>query len=108
MLRMSNLPKSLWDETTHMACYLINKSPLALLNFDISERVWTRQNGSLSHLKVFGCKICAYILKKHRHKLDDKVIPYVFLSHKNDELGYKLWDPTKKKLNRSGDIIFHE
>ena len=41
MLRMANLPKSLWGEAVVPACYLINRFPSVPLGFDIPERVWT-------------------------------------------------------------------
>ena len=55
MLRMTNLPKSFWCEAVQIACYIINRSTSVPLEFDISERVWTRKDLSYFHLKVFGC-----------------------------------------------------
>ena len=53
MLRMANLPKSFWCEAVQTACYLINRSSLVPLEFDIPERVWIGKDVSCSHLKVF-------------------------------------------------------
>nr|CAN83183.1 hypothetical protein VITISV_042366 [Vitis vinifera] len=41
-------------------------------------------------------------------KLDDKVVPHVFVAYGDAEFGFKLWDPTKKKLVRSRDVVFQE
>uniref|UniRef100_A0A2N9FLT3 Integrase catalytic domain-containing protein n=1 Tax=Fagus sylvatica TaxID=28930 RepID=A0A2N9FLT3_FAGSY len=70
MLRMAKLPKSFWAEAVQTACYLINRSPSVPLDFDIPERVWTGEDASYAHLK--------------------------------------LWDPKKKKMIRSRDVVFHK
>lgn len=38
------LPKSFWGEEMNIAVYLINFSTLALLNGDVTKRVWTKKN----------------------------------------------------------------
>jgi hypothetical protein len=108
MLRMTKLPKSFWVEAVQTTCYLINWSPLVPLDFDIPERVWTREDASYAHLKVFGCKTFAHMPKKQRLKLDDKATPCIFVGYGDAEFGYKLWDPKKKKMIRSQDVVFHE
>ena len=39
MLKMAKLPKVFWGEAIRTACYLINRSPLVPLEFDIPEKV---------------------------------------------------------------------
>ena len=56
MLKLSKLPKSFWGEVVNTAVYLINRSPLVHLDFDIPQRVRTRKYVPYSHLKVFGWK----------------------------------------------------
>ena len=41
MLRATKLPKSFWGATVLTSCYLINKSPSALLEFDVPKKAWT-------------------------------------------------------------------
>ena len=108
MLRMDNLPKSFWCEAVQTACYLINRSPSVPLEFDILERVWTGKDVSYSHLKVFGCKAFAHVPKEQRLKLDSKATPCIFVGYGDVEFGYKLWDPAKKKMIRSRDVVFHK
>uniref|UniRef100_A0A2N9GSR4 Integrase catalytic domain-containing protein n=1 Tax=Fagus sylvatica TaxID=28930 RepID=A0A2N9GSR4_FAGSY len=108
MLRMAKLPKSFWAEAVQTACYLINRSPSVPLDFDIPERVWTGEDASYAHLKVFGCKTFAHVPKEQRLKLDDKATPCIFVGYGDAEFGYKLWDPKKKKMIRSRDVVFHE
>jgi hypothetical protein len=64
MLTMAKLPKSFWAEAVQTACYLINRSSSVPLDFDIPERVWTGEDASYAHLKIFGCKTFAHVPKE--------------------------------------------
>jgi hypothetical protein len=100
--------KSFLGEATLMTSYLINLSHLVPLGFDIPERVWSKRDVSYSHLKVFGCKAFAHVPKENRLKLDDKTLPCIFLGYGNEEFGFRLWDPIKRKIVRSRDVVFYE
>ena len=43
-----------------------------------------------------------------RSKFDGKTKECVFLGYSHDDFGYKLWDPMKKRVFRSRDVIFFE
>ena len=49
-----------------------------------------------------------HVSKEQRLKLDDKVIPCIFVGYGDKELGYKLWDPKKQKIIRIRNVVFHE
>ena len=83
-------------------CDLINHSPSISLDGVVLERVWSGKNISYSHLKVFGCKVFAHVPKKKRLKLDDKVVPCIFMGYANEKFGYRLWNPKNKKLIEAG------
>jgi hypothetical protein len=57
---------------------------------------------------VFGCKAFAHVSKEQRQKLDDIVIPCILVGYGDEEFGYKLWDPEKRRIIRSRDVVFHE
>jgi Reverse transcriptase (RNA-dependent DNA polymerase) len=57
---------------------------------------------------VFGCKTYVYIPKEQRSKLDDKTTPYIFLGYENEEFGFRLWDPEKRRIVRCKDVVFYE
>lgn len=78
------------------------------MGFDIPKIVWSSRDVSYSHLKVFECKAFACVSKEQRQKLYDKAIPCIFLGYKNVEFGYKLWDPKKRRVIKSKDVVFHE
>ena len=49
-----------------------------------------------------------HISKEQRYKLDDKTVLHLFVVYDDEVFGFKLWDPTKKKLVRSRDVVFQE
>ena len=106
MLSHSKLLKSFWGEAMRTSIDLINLSPLVPLKGDVLERVWTGKDVSYDHLRVFGCKAFFHILKDERSKLDVKAKPCIFLGYGHEEFGYRLWDPSSRKIVRSRDVMF--
>ena len=89
MLRTAKLPKSFWGAVVLTTCYLVNRSPLVPLGFDIPEKVWTSKEISYNHLKLFGCKAFIHVPKEQRTKVDDKAIPCIFIGYEDEEFDYK-------------------
>ena len=57
---------------------------------------------------MFGCKAFVHVLKEQRLKLDDKDIPCIFVKYEDQEFSYKLWDPEKRNIIKSRDVVFYE
>ena len=55
---------------------------------------------------MFGCKAFVHILKEERTKLDEKSTLCIFVGYADEEFGYGLWDPEKRKIIRSRDVVF--
>lgn len=108
MIRVAQLPKPFWGEAVLTVVYLINRSPSVPLDFNLSERKWIGKDVSYFYLKVSGCKAFAHIPKEQRSKLDDKTICCIFLGYGGAKFGYRLWDPEKRKIIRSRDVVFLE
>ena len=36
------------------------------------------------------------------------MVTHVFVGHGDEKFGFRLWDPTKKKLMRSRDVVFQD
>lgn len=106
MLKMSTLPKTFWGEAVNCVVYLINRAPSVPLDFDIPERAWRGSDPTYSHLKIFGCKAYMHVPNEQRSKLDSKTTPCVFVGYGDEEYGFRLYDPEKKKTIRSRDVIF--
>ena len=49
-----------------------------------------------------------HVLKEQRSKLDDETISLVFIGYGDKGFGFRLWDPIKKKLVKSRDVVFQE
>ena len=74
----------------HIAAYLINHGPPSLLNFEISEEVWSGKEVILSHLCVFGCMSYVHIRDHVRDKLKAKSHKCTFIEYVINEFGYHL------------------
>ena len=57
---------------------------------------------------MFGCRAFVHVPRDERSKLDSKTKQCIFLGYSNEEFGYRLWDPTTKKIIRSRDVVFFE
>ena len=66
------------------------------------------QSCDYSHLKIFGCDAYALILRNQRSKLDPKSKCYVFIGYDYAVKGYRLWDPSSRKIFISRDVTFDE
>jgi len=49
-----------------------------------------------------------HIPKEQISKLDEKSLKCIFLGYVDNELGCRLWYPLKRRVIRSGDVIFNE
>ena len=80
------------------ACYLVNISPLLVLEDKTPQEVWTGKKPSLSHLRVFGCYAYVHVPKEKQTKLDSKSEKCIFIGHKDGLKSYKLWNPITRKV----------
>ena len=84
---------------------LINLSPIAIFDGDILNKVWTGNDVSYDHLRVFDCKAFVHVPKDQRSNLDDKAKPCIFMGYGHEQFGYRLWDPINKKIIKSKDVM---
>ena len=63
MLAHAKLSKTFWAEALTTTTYVINRSPLAPLDGDVPQRVWTCKDISYRHLKVFDCLSYVHVAK---------------------------------------------
>ena len=108
MITSANLQKELWAEAVSTACYLVNRPPSIAIDCKIPEEVWMGQSCDYSHLKIFGCDAYSLIPKNQRSKLDPKSKCYVFVGYDYAVKGYRLWDPTLRKIFISRNVTFDE
>ena len=47
-----------------------------------------------------------HVPKEQRSKLDSKTTPCVFVGYGDEEYGFRIYDPEKKKVVRSRDVVY--
>jgi hypothetical protein len=76
-----------------IACYLVNRSPLLMLNEKTPQEVWTSEKPSLTHINVFGYESYVHVSKENRSKLDKKDEKCIFIGYEDGLKGYNIWNP---------------
>ena len=108
MLIDSHLPHSFWAEAISTAAYLRNRSPTKAVAEMTPYEAWTGKRPQVDGLRVFGCQAFVHIPKDERKKLDSKSRRCIFWGYGVTTKGYRLYDPMKKKVCYSRDVIFME
>ncbi|KAE8673308.1 hypothetical protein F3Y22_tig00111794pilonHSYRG00058 [Hibiscus syriacus] len=108
MLRDACLKKSLWAEAVNTACYLVNRAPSTAIELKTPMEMWTGKPADYSNLHVFGSIVYVLYNAQEISKLDPKSRKCKFLGYANGVKGYRLWDPTARKVIISRDVIFVE
>lgn len=104
MLKSKKMPKEFWAEAVKCAIYVQNRCPHAKLKNQTPQEAWNGKKPTVSHLKVFGSVAYAHIPDQQRTKLEDKSKKYIFIGYDEKTKGYKLLDPTSKKVTVSRDV----
>ncbi|KXJ79430.1 hypothetical protein RP20_CCG026207 [Aedes albopictus] len=104
LLADSGLDKRFWAEAASTAVYLANRSPTKGSPATPLEMFFGKRP-NLSHLRVFGSKVMAYVPKEKRKKWDAKSIPCVLVGYAEYTKGYRVFNPVTKQVFVSRDII---
>ena len=108
MLINANLPQKFWAEALSTAAYLRNRSPTKAVSGMTPHELLTGEKPRVDGLRVFGCQSFAHVPKDERKKLDSKSRKCILLGYGATTKGYRLYDPLKKKVFYSRDVIFNE
>ncbi|MCO5553185.1 hypothetical protein L7F22_006706 [Adiantum nelumboides] len=106
MLKAKSLPHKLWMETVACAAHVLNRCPTHALKTITSYEAWYEKKPLVNYLRVFGCLAYAHIPQQLRGKLDDKAVKCIFVGYNSGSKGYRLYNPTIKKIFESRDVIF--
>eukprot|EP00253_Pinus_taeda_P018625 PITA_18625 len=98
MLSNAGLQKEWWTKAVATSCYVITRSPSTTIDCKIPQEVWKRHPCDYSKLRVFGCDAYALVPKHQRTKLDPKSKWYILVGYGVGTKGYRLWDPTTRKI----------
>ncbi|KAE8718737.1 hypothetical protein F3Y22_tig00109992pilonHSYRG00051 [Hibiscus syriacus] len=108
MLRDACLEKSFWAEAVNTACFLVNRAPSTAIELKTPMEMWTGKPVDYSNLHVFGSIVYVMYNAQEISKLDPKSRKCKFLGYADGVKGYRLWDPTARKVIISRDVIFVE
>lgn len=107
LLYDAKLDKRFWAEAANTAVYLKNRSIASGLQKTPYE-MWYGKRPDLSHIRLFGCKAMVHVPKERRLKWDKKSVEHILVGYSENIKGYRLYNPIKKTLVTSRDVIFME
>ncbi|KAG8502831.1 hypothetical protein CXB51_000478 [Gossypium anomalum] len=108
LLFQSKLQSKFWAEAVNTSVYLLNKLPTRAVKDKTPFEAWYGFKPSVSHLKVFGCMCYALIPAERRTKLERRSALGIFVGYSSTKKGYRVYDPSTKKILVSRDIKFDE
>ncbi|KAJ9561371.1 hypothetical protein OSB04_006531 [Centaurea solstitialis] len=107
-----HIPKYLWGEAVLTACYLINRLPSKVLEFQTPVAVLKTEfplfQVSSLQPKIFGCKAFVHSHNPGQSKLDPREQKCVFIGYSSTQKGYKCYSPTMRRVFVSKDVTFFE
>ena len=105
MLEHRELPRSLWASTS---VHILNQSPTATLHKTTPYEVYFGRKPDVSHFSVFSCYPYVHVAKKQRGEFDSKSLKMIFVGYNTVSKGYKLYDPQRREVVVSLDVVFDE
>ena len=113
LLFASNVPKRFWGDALLTSCFLINRMPSKLLQFQTP--LQTLQNFFLENrifseldLLIFGCTAFVHLRDPSLSKLDARSCKCIFLGYSSVQKGYRCYSFEKRKYFLSKDVTFIE
>ncbi|KAE8723057.1 hypothetical protein F3Y22_tig00013285pilonHSYRG00271 [Hibiscus syriacus] len=86
--------------------YLMNRAPSTAIELKTPMEMWTGKPADYSNLHIFGSIVYVMYNSQEISKLDPKSRKCKFLGYADGVKGYRLWDPTARKVIISRDVIF--
>ena len=109
MLWASGVSEAFWALACKASAYLLNRSPHSSLDDNITPyESWHGKKPHVGHIRVWGCRAYAAVLKERRTKFDSKSRDCILVGFYDVENLYQLWDVVAKQSIKCRDVIFHE
>ncbi|BBH08996.1 transposable element gene [Prunus dulcis] len=108
MLHEKGVPYEFWAEAVNTAVYLLNRCPTKALNKVTPFEAYTGRKPGVAHLKIFGSPCHVLIPSALRHKLEENSHKCIFVGYGLFQKGYRLFDPSNRKIILSRDVKFDE
>ena len=109
LLFQMQVPKHFWADAVSTACFLINRMPSSVLNWDTPYHILF-PNKPLFPIepRVLGCTCFVRDVRPHVSKLDPKSLKYIFLGYSRVQKGYRCYCPSLIRYLVSVDVTFLE
>jgi len=108
MLKSMKVPPEFWGEAVATAVYVLNRSPTKSLKNKTPFEAWHGKKPRVDHLRTFGCTAHVKVIGPGISKLSDRSKKMVFLGYEPGTKGYRLYDPDRRRLVISRDVVFEE
>nr|ABB47537.2 retrotransposon protein, putative, unclassified [Oryza sativa Japonica Group] len=108
LLKGMSVPGRMWGEAVRHAIFLLNWLPTKAMGNRTPFEAWTGKKPHLGHLRVFGCTAHAKVTAPHLKKLDDRSNPFVYLGVEEGSKAHRLFDPRRRQIIVSRDVVFDE
>jgi hypothetical protein len=108
MLKAKGLPGIFWAEAVTTAVYVLNRSPTKGVTGMTPYEAWHGRKPDVHHLRTFGCVAFVKDTTPNLKKLDDRSHPMIFVGYEQGTKGYRVYDPSTRRVHVSRDVVFDE
>jgi len=109
MMHHAHLDYTFWVEAVGAAAYVKNRCAHRALPAGITpEEAYSGVKPDVGNLRVFGCDAYLLVPEELRHKLESKSHRCVFLGYTMEPGTFRFWDPQRKRVIASRNVIFNE
>ena len=104
-----HVPKHFWADVVSTTCFLINRMPLSVLNWDTPYHILF-PNKPLFPIEpqIFGCTCFVRDIRPQVSKLDHKSLKCIFLGYSQVQKGYRCYYSSLRKYLVSTNVKFFE
>ena len=110
ILQDSKLGNTFWGHAVLTAAHVHNRIPSHSRSDKSPMEFWIGEVPAIGYLRIFGSTVWVHIPKEKRRKLDAKSVKCILIGYEEDAGSkvYRLWDPVKKIILLSRDVIIDE
>ena len=109
LLFQMHVPKHFWADAVYIACFLINRMPSSVLNWDAPYHIiFPNKPLFLIEPQIFGCTCFVRDVRPQASKLDHKSLKCIFLRYSRVQKGYRCYCPSLRRYLVSADVKFFE
>ena len=104
-----HVPKHFWADAVSTTCFLINRMPSSVLNWDTPYHILF-PNKPLFPIEpqIFGCTCYVRDVRPQVSKLDHKSLKCIFLGYSRVQKGYRCYYPSLLRYLVYADVKFFE